>query len=75
VRLTAHGLDPATPAVAVANATRPDETIVSGSIADIAEKVEAAALTGAVLLMIGRRLAEVDGGRETHTRHSLSGYA
>ena len=35
-RAIAEGLDPATPAVAIANATRPDETIVAGTIADIA---------------------------------------
>ena len=59
----AHGLDPATPAVAVANATRPDETVVAGTIADIAEKIEAAALAGPALVMIGRVLNEVAAGR------------
>ena len=33
-RAIAAGLDPATPAVAVANATRPDETIIAGTIAE-----------------------------------------
>src|SRR4051794_32127976 len=37
-RAVAEGLDPATPAVAVANATRPEETIVTGTIADIADR-------------------------------------
>ena len=37
----AHGLDPATPAVAVANATRPDETIVAATIATLADEIEA----------------------------------
>jgi uroporphyrin-III C-methyltransferase / precorrin-2 dehydrogenase / sirohydrochlorin ferrochelatase len=53
----AHGLDPATPAVAVANATRPDEAIVAGTIADIAGRIDAAAPDGPALVMIGRVLA------------------
>jgi uroporphyrin-III C-methyltransferase/precorrin-2 dehydrogenase/sirohydrochlorin ferrochelatase len=55
----AEGLAPSTPAVAIANATRPDETIVTGTIADIADRIEAAGLEGAVLVMIGRVLAEI----------------
>ena len=58
-RAIAAGLDPATPAVAVANATRPDETIVAGTIADIADRIEADAPGGPVLVMIGKVLAEV----------------
>jgi uroporphyrin-III C-methyltransferase/precorrin-2 dehydrogenase/sirohydrochlorin ferrochelatase len=58
-RATAEGLNPATPAVAVANATRPDETIVAGTIADIADRIEAQAPDGPLLVMIGRVLAEV----------------
>jgi uroporphyrin-III C-methyltransferase/precorrin-2 dehydrogenase/sirohydrochlorin ferrochelatase len=58
-RAMAQGLDPSTPAVAIANATRPDETIVAGTIADIARKVEDRAPAGPVLVMIGKVLAEV----------------
>ena len=58
-RAIAQGLDPATPAVAVANATRPDETIVAGTIADIAERIDADAPDGPLLVMIGKVLAEV----------------
>ena len=54
-----HGLDPATPAIAVANATRPDEVVVSGTIADIADRIDAAALTGPALVMIGKVFADV----------------
>ena len=75
-----RGLDPATPAVAVANATRPDETIVAGTIADIADRIDADAPDGPVLVMIGKVLAQVveDAALETSlipTRaaaHSLS---
>src|SRR2546421_3220194 len=50
-RATAEGLNATTPAVAIANATRPNETIVAGTIADIAEKSEADASEGPVLVM------------------------
>jgi uroporphyrin-III C-methyltransferase/precorrin-2 dehydrogenase/sirohydrochlorin ferrochelatase len=58
-RAMAEGLDAAIPAIAIANATRPDETIVAGTIGDIAESIETAAPDGPVLVMIGRVLAEV----------------
>ena len=57
VRSIAQGLDPSTPAVAVANATRPDETMIAATVGTIAEKIEASALDGPVLVMIGRVLA------------------
>ena len=59
LRALAHGLDPSTPAVAVANATRPDEAIVAGTIAGIADRIEADVPDGPVLVMIGKVLAEV----------------
>jgi uroporphyrin-III C-methyltransferase / precorrin-2 dehydrogenase / sirohydrochlorin ferrochelatase len=55
----AQGLDAATPAVAIANATRADETIVTGAIADIADRVDSRAPDGPVLVLIGKVLAEV----------------
>jgi len=58
-RAIAHGLDPAMPAVAVANATRADETVVAGTIATIADEIEARNLGSPVLVMIGRVLADV----------------
>jgi len=53
-----HGLDPATPAIAVANATRADEHVVAGTVADIADRVDAAALDGPALVMIGKVFAD-----------------
>ena len=58
-RAIAQGLDPATPAVAVANATRPDQTVVAATIATIADEIEASRLGSPVLVMIGRVLADV----------------
>jgi uroporphyrin-III C-methyltransferase / precorrin-2 dehydrogenase / sirohydrochlorin ferrochelatase len=50
----AHGLPAATPAVAIADATRPGETIVAGTVADIGGKLGEVALRGPVLVFIGR---------------------
>jgi uroporphyrin-III C-methyltransferase/precorrin-2 dehydrogenase/sirohydrochlorin ferrochelatase len=54
-----HGLDPKTPAVAVARATRNDEAVVEANIADLPAQIAAAALGGPLLVMIGRAFAEV----------------
>jgi uroporphyrin-III C-methyltransferase/precorrin-2 dehydrogenase/sirohydrochlorin ferrochelatase len=51
------GLDPATPAVAVARATRPDEIRVVSTIAELPAKLDETALPGPVLIMIGRTFA------------------
>ena len=48
------GLDPATPAVAVERATRDDERIVGGTIADLPALLAAQASTGPLVVMIGR---------------------
>jgi uroporphyrin-III C-methyltransferase/precorrin-2 dehydrogenase/sirohydrochlorin ferrochelatase len=54
----ARGLPPATPAIAVVAATRPEEDVIAGTIGDIAQKLADAAPEGPVLVMIGRALAE-----------------
>jgi uroporphyrin-III C-methyltransferase / precorrin-2 dehydrogenase / sirohydrochlorin ferrochelatase len=56
-RAMAQGLDPATPTVAIANATRSNETVIAAPIADIAGKLAQAGLTGPVLVLIGRTMA------------------
>jgi uroporphyrin-III C-methyltransferase/precorrin-2 dehydrogenase/sirohydrochlorin ferrochelatase len=53
----ARGLPADTPATAVIAATRPDQIVITGTIANIAERLEAAAPDGPVLVMIGRALA------------------
>jgi uroporphyrin-III C-methyltransferase/precorrin-2 dehydrogenase/sirohydrochlorin ferrochelatase len=52
----ARGLPADTPATAVIAATRPDQIVITGTIANIAERLEAAAPDGPVLVMIGRAL-------------------
>jgi len=54
----ARGLAGDTPTVAIAAATRPDQKVVAGTIADIADRLAAAAPTGPLLVMIGRALAD-----------------
>ena len=48
------GLDPATPAVAVAHATRPDERVIGGKISDLPALLAAEASIGPVVVMIGQ---------------------
>jgi uroporphyrin-III C-methyltransferase/precorrin-2 dehydrogenase/sirohydrochlorin ferrochelatase len=52
------GLDPATPAVAVERATRADERVIAATIADLPARLAAEALSGPVVVMIGRALAD-----------------
>jgi uroporphyrin-III C-methyltransferase/precorrin-2 dehydrogenase/sirohydrochlorin ferrochelatase len=54
----AAGLDPATPAIAVARATRPDEKIIAAPIAELPARLSAEAPGGPVLVLIGHVLAE-----------------
>ena len=67
----AHGLAPDTPTIAVAAATRPEQEVVAGTIADIADRLQQAAPAGPLLVMIGRAMADAvteavdaDSGRE-----------
>jgi uroporphyrin-III C-methyltransferase / precorrin-2 dehydrogenase / sirohydrochlorin ferrochelatase len=54
----AAGLDPATPAVAVANATRTEERAIAASIADLPALLAAEAPLGPVIVMIGSVFAQ-----------------
>jgi uroporphyrin-III C-methyltransferase / precorrin-2 dehydrogenase / sirohydrochlorin ferrochelatase len=57
----AHGLAADTPTIAVAAATRPEQEVIAGTIADIADRVRKAAPSGPLLVMIGRALADAAG--------------
>ena len=59
-RAIGHGLDPATPAIAVARATRPDEQIVASTISQLPQQLAVNAVPGPLLVLIGRALAEYD---------------
>ena len=60
----AEGLDPRTPAVAIARATRPDQAVVSAPVATLPQRLDEAALPEPVLVMIGRSLGEQATTRE-----------
>ena len=57
-----EGLDPATPAIAVARATRPDQQALHAAIGDLPRKLAAADLPGPVLVMLGKTIARADAG-------------
>lgn len=52
------GLDPQTPAMAITNATRPDQAEITTTIAQLPAKVSEAALRGPTLVVIGAILRE-----------------
>jgi uroporphyrin-III C-methyltransferase/precorrin-2 dehydrogenase/sirohydrochlorin ferrochelatase len=53
-RAVSEGLDPATPAIAIASATRPNQTTLSGRIGDLPMQIESGVLSGPVLVLLGR---------------------
>ncbi len=57
-RATAEGLDPHTPAIAIASATRPDQQVVAAPIGELPERLQKAALPGPMLVMLGRILGD-----------------
>jgi uroporphyrin-III C-methyltransferase / precorrin-2 dehydrogenase / sirohydrochlorin ferrochelatase len=55
----AHGLDPATPAIAVVRATRPDERTIASTMAGLGPQLDQEAVTGPVIVLIGNVFAEL----------------
>jgi uroporphyrin-III C-methyltransferase/precorrin-2 dehydrogenase/sirohydrochlorin ferrochelatase len=55
-RLLSHGAEAELPACAVFNATRPEERVVTGTLATIGERIAATRTTGPCLLLMGRAL-------------------
>ncbi len=53
----ARGLDPNTPALAMARATRPDESVIADRVAALPGRIQAAQPGGPLLVMIGRVFA------------------
>lgn len=56
-RAMAAGLDPATPAAAIARATRPDQQVVTGTIGELPARLTQMTLGRPVLVMLGHVLA------------------
>lgn len=66
-----HGLDPRTPAIAIARATRPDQQVIRASIADLPSQLAAAKLPGPVLVLLGHALAAGGGARMGLARRAV----
>ena len=58
IKAMAEGLDPQTPALAIARATRPDQAVVSAPIGELPARLAPADLPGPVLVMLGRVIGE-----------------
>ena len=56
------GLEPKTPAIAVASATRADERVIASTIADLPGRLAAERLAGPVVVMIGRVFDRLQSG-------------
>ena len=57
-KATAEGLDAQTPALAIANATRPDQAVVRAPIGELPTRLAKAALAGPILVMLGHVLGQ-----------------
>jgi uroporphyrin-III C-methyltransferase/precorrin-2 dehydrogenase/sirohydrochlorin ferrochelatase len=57
-KATSEGLDPKTPALAIARATRPDQAVVYAPIGELAVRLAKAGLKGPLLVLLGRMTAE-----------------
>jgi uroporphyrin-III C-methyltransferase/precorrin-2 dehydrogenase/sirohydrochlorin ferrochelatase len=52
-KLIGHGLAASTPAAAIENGTRPDQRVVTATLADLAARVAAAGVKGPTLIVVG----------------------
>ncbi len=52
-KATAEGLDPQTPALAIARATRPDQAVVASPIGELSRRLAQADLPGPLLVLLG----------------------
>ncbi len=55
-KATTEGLDPLTPALAIARATRPDQAVVSAPVGELPQRLADANLPGPLLVMLGHAL-------------------
>jgi len=66
-RAIAEGLDPRTPALAIARATRPDQAVITASVSELPLRVAEAKLPGPLLVMLGRVFGERGVARSSAT--------
>ena len=58
MKAIAEGLDPRTPALGIARATRPDQAMIAAPIGELPERLAQAGLPGPLLVMLGRVIGE-----------------
>jgi uroporphyrin-III C-methyltransferase / precorrin-2 dehydrogenase / sirohydrochlorin ferrochelatase len=67
-KATDAGLDPQTPAIAIARATRPDQQVIAAAVRDLPAMLARADLPGPLLVMIGQVVARTEShSSATHT--------
>jgi uroporphyrin-III C-methyltransferase/precorrin-2 dehydrogenase/sirohydrochlorin ferrochelatase len=71
-KAVADGLDPQTPAVAVARATRHDQQSIHAPVGELPLKLATAGLPGPVLVMLGRTIGRADAS-ESHAARQRRG--
>ena len=67
-KATAEGLDPRTPALAIARATRPDQAVVTAPIGELPDRLAQMSLPGPLLVMIGKVIGEKSSAHEVRRR-------
>ena len=70
-KATAEGLDPQTPALAIARATRPDQAVVQAPVAELAVRLAKAGLPGPLLVVLGRVAAAQHGALKFNSARRL----
>ena len=68
-KATAEGLDPQTPALAIARATRPDQATITAPIGELPALIAQAKLPGPVLVMVGCVIGQPTAALCTSRRH------
>jgi uroporphyrin-III C-methyltransferase/precorrin-2 dehydrogenase/sirohydrochlorin ferrochelatase len=70
-KAVSEGLDPLTPAIAVARATRPDQQALSAPIGQLPERLAKAALPGPLLVMLGHVFDAQEGAALRRARRQV----
>ncbi|WP_018260043.1 siroheme synthase CysG [Methylobacterium sp. WSM2598] len=70
-RAIAEGLRPDTPALAVFNATRPDQAVLRGSATSLAEAIAASGIAGPAIVMVGDAVGR---GAEALIAEAVAGF-
>jgi uroporphyrin-III C-methyltransferase/precorrin-2 dehydrogenase/sirohydrochlorin ferrochelatase len=70
-RAVAEGLDPRTPALAVARATRPDQQVIDAPIGELPQRIAQAEPAGPILVILGRVCSRAGVGQAHHSARTV----